>query len=312
MRRVLRVVYPKTWEEYFQDFLMEKQLAGCRERTIRDYCYHVSRFFQGYEGDLQDFEALRRRCLEYLGGEIAPATFNLRRAYLNNFFCYLIAQGVLSENPLKGIRARKDEGKARALPREVVEKLLDLPDKRTFTGLRNYTLLLLSLDTGIRPREAIQLLPEDFNLEAREVVIRKEVAKTKTSRTLPLSPLTCLWVRKLLQVRPKCWGNDVPVFCSQDGKPLCEYTWSHILREYSKKIGYRVTPYDLRHTFALYSLREGINPFALQRILGHTDLTMTKRYLALTNDDLKSEHNKSSPLKIFEARRLKRVLSGGY
>lgn len=79
------------------------------------------------------------------------------------------------------------------------------------------------------------------------------------------------------------------------------------MKEYSKKLGYRVTPYDLRHTFALYSLREGMNVFALQRILGHTDLTMTKRYLALTQEDLHKEHDKSSPLRLFEKKRLRKL-----
>ncbi|MGB4412768.1 MAG: site-specific integrase, partial [Atribacterales bacterium] len=193
------------------------------------------------------------------------------------------------------------------IPKEVVEKLLKLPEQKTFTGLRNYTLILLTLDTGIRPGEALKLLPENFNLEGREVTILPGVAKTKTQRTLPLSPLTCLWVKKLLSVRPNSWRESIPVFCSQDGKPLQVNSWSHILAKYSKKLGYKVTPYDLRHTFALYSLREGMNPFALQRILGHSDLTMTKRYLSLTQDDLKREHEKNSPLNLFEKKRIRGV-----
>ncbi len=151
----------------------------------------------------------------------------------------------------------------------------------------------------------MKLLPENSNLEGREVIILPGVAKTKAQRTLPLSPLTCLWLKKLLSVRP--WGENVPVFCSQDGKPLQVNSWSHILAKYSKKLGYKVTPYDLRHTFALYSLREGMNPFALQRILGHTDLTMTKRYLSLNQEDLKREHEKSSPLNLLEKKRIRGI-----
>lgn len=68
------------------------------------------------------------------------------------------------------------------------------------------------------------------------------------------------------------------------------------MARYSKKLGIRVTPYDLRHSFAIIYLRNGGNVFTLQRTMGHTDLNMTKRYLALDGDDLRNELEKSSPI----------------
>jgi site-specific recombinase XerD len=310
MGKALHLLQPRTWEEYLQSFLLEKQVSGCRERTIEDYRYHLTRFFQGYGGDLQDFEALRKRCLEYLGGGVAPTTFNIRKACLSGFFTFLIAQGVLAQNPLKGMKRRKDGGKPRSIPLEVLQKLLELPNKKTFAGLRNYALILLQLDTGIRPSEALHLLPQDFNLKAMEVTIPCEVAKTRVSRTLPLSPAVAQWVQRLLSVRPKEWGEEVPVFCSEWGKPLLETSWNHILRNYGKKLGHRITPYDLRHSFAILFLRNGGNVFALQRILGHTDLTMTKRYLALTQGDLREEHEKSTPLHTLVSKRVRKIKRG--
>ncbi len=283
---------------------MLKQVESLRPRTLKDYRYHINRFFNGV--NLEDWESIQKKVGEYFTENIAPATFNIRRKYLKSFFSYLVEQGALPQNPIS-FKIRKDEGKARALPQGVIEEFLKLPNKKTFTGLRDYALILFTLDTGIRPGEAFKLLPENFNLEGREVIMLPGVAKTKVQRTLPLSPLTCLWIKKLLSVRPNSWGESVPVFCSQDGKPMLTSSWGHRLNKYSKKLGYKVTPYDLRHTFALYSLREGMNPFALQRILGHTDLTMTKRYLSLNQEDLKREHEKSSPLKLFEKKRIREI-----
>lgn len=307
MGRVLKLVQPKTWKEYLNDFLLEKQIAGCRERTIADYRYHVEHFFQGLE-TLEDWEAIQRRVREYFPPHLAPATFNLRRAYLRAFFAYLVSQGAVPQNPIT-FRKRKDEGRERTVPQEVLRKLLELPDKRTYAGLRDYVLILLTLDTGIRPKEALSLLPEHFNLEAQEVTIPGGIAKTRTSRTLPLSPVVVKWVKRLLAVRPPEWRN-APVFCSQDGKPMLVTSWSHRLQGYGRKLGYRITPYDLRHSFALHSLRNGMNPFALQRTLGHTDLTMTKRYLALTKDDLRREHERSSPVNMLATKRVRKVERG--
>ena len=293
MGKVLRFVKLKSWEDYFEEFLLQKELEGLRPRTLNDYRYYIPRFFEGIA--LENAETITQRVKEYFTQDLSPASFNLRRSYIKSFFSYLVAQGAVTENPID-FPKRKDEGRARAIPKETLERLLELPDKSTFAGLRNYTIMLFSLDTGIRPGEALQLLPKDFNVRGREVVIPKEVAKTKTSRTLPLSPVVCITVQKLLSSRHPTWKDDVPVFCSQDGEYLQVRSWSHVLARYSKKLGIRVTPYDLRHSFAILYLRNGGNVFALQRTMGHTDLNMTKRYLALDGDDLRNELEKSSPI----------------
>jgi len=303
MKRPLRLVQPKTWREYLEDFVLEKRLAGCRERTIKDYIHHITRFFSSFRGDLQDFEALRRHLQGFFSADVAPATFNTRRKCLKAFFTYLVAQGALPANPVN-FKALREEGRARAIPLEILQKLLELPDKRTFAGLRDYVLILFTLDTGVRPGEALRLKVEDFNLEAAEVVVRPMVAKTKTSRTLPISAVTVYWLKKLLSVRPP---GAQTVFCNEYGRQLREDSWARILRIYSKKLGYKVTPYDLRHSFALYSLRQGMSPFALQRILGHRDLTMTKRYLALTQRDIKEEHSRASPLELVVRKRVRKI-----
>lgn len=293
MGKVLRFVKLKSWEDYFEEFLLQKELEGLRPRTLNDYHYYIPRFFEGIA--LENAETITQRVKEYFTQDLSPASFNLRRSYIKSFFSYLVAQGAVTENPID-FPKRKDEGRARAIPKETLERLLELPDKSTFAGLRNYTLMLFSLDTGIRPGEALQLLPKDFNVRGREVAIPKEVAKTKTSRTLPLSPVVCVAVQKLLSSRHPTWKDDVPVFCSQDGEYLQVRSWSHVLARYSKKLGIKVTPYDLRHSFAILYLRNGGNVFALQRTMGHTDLNMTKRYLALDGDDLRNELEKSSPI----------------
>ncbi|HOQ51704.1 MAG TPA: tyrosine-type recombinase/integrase [Candidatus Atribacteria bacterium] len=107
-------------------------------------------------------------------------------------------------------------------------------------------------------------------------------------------------------MQPLEW-RDTTVFCSFEGKELSEVSFGRRLKEYSRKIGYKITPYDLRHSFALLYLRNGGNVFTLQRTLGHTDLNMTKRYLALTGEDLKVEHEKATPVSDIVGKRVRRV-----
>ena len=51
-------------------------------------------------------------------------------------------------------------------------------------------------------------------------------------------------------------------------------------------------PHTFRRTFALWSLRAGMNIYALQRMMGHADLQILRRYLALIDDDLRQAHDK--------------------
>jgi len=306
MGRIIPLTTPKTWEDHLSYFILRKKASGIAPRTVRDYQYLIPHFFQAHPDALASQEKLASSVLKYFARDVKPATFNNRRIYLKVFFDYLVNEGVIEKNPIDFPR-RRDDGRARAVTPEVLRLLLEAPDRKTYTGLRDYCLLLFTLDTGIRPGEALQLLPDDFDLDTCEVLVREETAKTRRKRTLPLSPQAAFEIQRLLKVRPREWRGNTPVFCSQDGRPFQEPSWYQRLRKYGEKIGYKITPYDLRHSFAIMYLRNGGNIFALQRTLGHADLSMTKRYLALTQEDLRREHQKSTPLQQLTGKRVRRV-----
>lgn len=131
---------------------------------------------------------------------------------------------------------------------------------------------------------------------ARELYIRPEIAKTRVGRTLVLSPLTAQALARLLEERPQWWGEDTPLFASEKGNALDACTWAKRMAKYCQKEGVKVTPYGLRHTFAIEFLKASNDPFALQRILGHKDLTMTRRYIRYVQDDIREDHEKASPV----------------
>ncbi|MCG7386856.1 tyrosine-type recombinase/integrase [Paenibacillus sp. ACRRY] len=103
-------------------------------------------------------------------------------------------------------------------------------------------------------------------------------------------------MKRLISVRHEDWGEDTPIFCSYEGNKLTRHTWGDRLEVYSKRIGTHITPYDLRHCFSLEFIRNGAGAFHLQKALGHTTMAMTKRYVALVDEDLKAEHARSSPV----------------
>lgn len=119
--------------------------------------------------------------------------------------------------------------------------------------------------------------------------------------TLVLSPFTAQAFAKFLKVRPEWWSEDVPSFATENGRSLDRSQRAAKVREYCPQAGVKVTPYGLRHSFVTESLKASNDPFALQRILGHQDLTMTRHYVRYLQDDIREAHDKASPVQCPEA-----------
>ncbi len=283
------------WESILQEFLLFKKAEGRSETTIKDYNYHVNAFFKKYP-EAVDEDDLNKYVLKYMGQEgIAPATFNIRLIYLRAFFSYCADNGYLIWNPLMKIKKRKTQDRIVDIPEEVLKKLLKLPNKETFCGLRDYTLILLTFDTGIRPSEAFSLFPNHLNLDYLRVTIPAESAKTRQERILPITAITAQTVKQLINAHSPDW-EDSPIFCSYTGNKLDRSSWAKRLKGYSQELSYQITPYDLRHAFAVMYLRGGGHAFSLQNTLGHEDMSMTKRYVTISDRDLKTIHTKASPV----------------
>ncbi|MGI9953548.1 tyrosine-type recombinase/integrase [Moorellaceae bacterium AZ2] len=291
-----RVVQRVDLEDALEEFLLAKQADGISQRTLDDYRSHVTAFLKA-SPNLTTYDALQKAVIRYFSQACSPGYRNIRLRYLKAFFNWCVAQGYLPANPVAGIRpAKEDLNRIRHVPLEALKKLLNAPDKKTYAGLRDYCLILVQIDTGARPGELFQVRPTDLNLEARELYIRPEIAKTRVGRTLVLSPLTAQALARLLEERPQWWGEDMPLFASENGNALDACTWAKRMAKYCQKAGVKVTPYGLRHTFAIEFLKASNDPFALQRILGHKDLAMTRRYIRYVQDDIREAHEKATPV----------------
>ena len=286
-------------QSIMEQFICFKRAQGLAERTIKDYQTTFKLFLSFFEAQEIRLENIRDKILNLFSklSNLAPATFNNPYSYLNSFFNWSVNENYLDENPLKslGLKKKKDEGRIRCIEVAYIKALIDKIDLKTYTGLRDYVIVLLMLDCGIRPCEAFKIEVNDIDFKSGILRIRKEIAKTRTERILPLSMTMVNLLQRIIQVKPSDWNNNL-VFCKCDGLPMHVVMYDKRLAYYSQKAGVKVTPYDLRHTFAIMYLRNNGNAFTLQKTMGHADLSMTKRYLGLSLNDLKEQHQKASPL----------------
>jgi hypothetical protein len=102
----------------------------------------------------------------------------------------------------------------------------------------------LHLDTGIRPLEALTLLPSDFNYRGREVTVKGGKRQDPGSVELSLlSDITAKAIKKLLETRPSKWNGESPVFANWEGNVMRVETWAQRVKElYAVRLGVSLSP----------------------------------------------------------------------
>jgi len=214
---------------------------------------------------------------------------------VRGFFNWLEAEGYINDNPVARIKLPKLPRKLiRALSQQEVCHLLAVVDPRSPTGLRDQAIILLFLDTGLRLSELTGLCLTDLHLEEQYLIV---MGKGVKERQVPFGLKVRDVLRRYIEERinPVNEGAN-HVFLTQSGRPIRDDRVQKMLAFYGQKAGVRVHPHLLRHTFAKNFFANGGDPFTLQRILGHSTLEMTRRYVSLLMADVQKVHAKASPV----------------
>lgn len=179
-----------------------------------------------------------------------------------------------------------------------VEQLLHAINTKTVAGYRNYAIFLIMLDTGLRVSELCSLKVEKLWLEDG---MAKVLGKGNKERMIPIGKQLqrILW-HYIDRCRPEPTAtNCSSVFLTQAGRPLTRERVQKMMTGYGQKAklaGIRCSPHTLRHTAAIFFLRNGGDVFSLQRMLGNASLEMTRRYCELADIDVKRAHSRASPV----------------
>ena len=180
-----------------------------------------------------------------------------------------------------------------------VKKILKIPDKTTFVGLRDFVIMVVMLDCGVRVGELVNLKIEDVDFRSRYINVPAEITKSRTFRQMPISSKTIKLLKEMVSITKD--SDTEYLFPSAYVNQLETNQVINSFSKYGKlaKIKAKCTCHVWRHTFAVNFIKGGSNVFTLQRILGHSTLDMTRRYIQLTNTDLLRKHKEVSPLNRF-------------
>ena len=226
---------------------------------------------------LRELETSRQNCVR---------TRNVRLAAIKRFFRYLElrspeclerAQQVREIPVKKFVRTLVDY-----LDMEELEALLDAPDTRTRTGVRDRAMIYVAYAGGLRVSELLGLGIEDFGSDFRELSVR---GKGRKNRTLPLRTEARAALLEYISIRVD--SRLVPAFLNARGYPMTRSGFAGRLRIYTRTASEmmpsltekNVTPHTLRHTCAMHILAATGDIRKVSLWLGHECLESTQQYL---------------------------------
>jgi integrase/recombinase XerD len=227
------------------------------------------------------------------------------------FFHWLVRMRLVEDNPCDRVSfPRVGKPMIKTITPEEFERLLLACTPPNETGLmaaraaaRNRAILWVLYDSGIRVSELCGLRVGDFDRKQGILTVKGKGSK---ERRIALGS-NCQ--RHLLyyldQYRPDQeelaeWGSpdEDHLFLSETRLPLTKNGMTQLFARLKKRSGItgkRISPHIFRHTFAINYLKLGRDPFSLQELLGHEDMSTVKLYMHMNDEDIQEQKRKFSP-----------------
>ena len=276
-----------TLESQFQQFLNEKRyINNSSPNTILFY----EQSFKAFDlqsplsrGQLNERVATLRR-----QGK-SPSCCNAYIRGINSFLTWLFENGYAAER--LRVKALKAEVRLlRTFDENQIRGIVAFKPQ-TFAERRLHALVCLMVDTGIRINEALTLTRAKVDFDNLLITV---LGKGNKERVVPISFECRRILFRLLQTH-----SFNLVFCTKHGRPLLYDNTRRDFRRLMERLG--IKGFDgsfhaFRRFFARNYVRSGGNVFYLQRMLGHTTLTMSKKYVEVDTQDLQSTHLRTSIL----------------
>jgi integrase/recombinase XerD len=218
---------------------------------------------------------------------------------VKSFFRLLLRRGLLLHDPAAAVEYPRSE---RRLPRVILSqkearKILEAPDRKTPTGLRDRAILETFYGTGIRAGELASLTPDDVDTE--EGLLRVMRGKGRRDRNVPLTRAASEAIEAyLVRARPKLLRQQTRLlFLQNRGAKMDSGTLNRLVHQWAAAAGVKkhVTCHTFRHSVATHLLKGRADIRHIQALLGHASLQTTERYTHVEISDLKDVIRRAHP-----------------
>lgn len=264
---------------------------------LEQFSSYLKEFYEESDPGTANAIMIRSWMVQLSESGIANRSIRRKMSALKSFYRYLIKQGSIAGNPLTSIISPKI---SKRLPVYVEERSMaqlfrdtDFPDG--FQGARDYLLVTLFYETGIRLSELISLKEGSID---RSRGMMKVLGKRNKERMVPISDVVIAQIDKYLGEKSAYPQTESDYLLITDsGKKLYPKFVQRKVNYYLGEVSTldKRSPHVLRHTFATHMLNNGADLNAIKEILGHANLAATQVYTHNSIEKLKQVHRLTHP-----------------
>ncbi|MEI7814559.1 MAG: site-specific tyrosine recombinase [Coriobacteriia bacterium] len=232
---------------------------------------------------------------------LAPSTVERRVAAVKGLHKFLVREGITDNHPTARLPLPKvPERLPEVISIQDVDRFLGQPFPDSPAGLRDRAMLETLYGCGLRVSELTGLELAGMDLSAGYVRVSGKGSK---ERVVPIAGMAVHALDAYLRngrpyLRPKSSLRGVDtsaVFVNARGGRLSRQGVFGIVRAYGERVGLKMHPHTLRHSFATHLLEGGADLRALQEMLGHADITTTQVYTHVDRRHIREEYLSTHP-----------------
>ena len=243
------------------------------------------------EGDIQQY-------LSFKFPSSKSRSISRLLATLRRFFRYLLRENKIRIDPTLQIQSPKiPKSLPKSLSEEDVESLLNAPNVKIISGLRDKAMLELLYACGLRVSELVNILLTELSMT--EGIIRITGKGSKT-RLVPMGEEAVDWIKKYIDESRKNilkQKTSKYLFVTIRGSAMTRQAFWYLIKRYSiiAQIKKPMSPHILRHAFATHLINHGADLRVVQMLLGHSDISTTQIYTHVARERLKKLHQSHHP-----------------
>ena len=225
---------------------------------------------------------------------------------VRQLFKWLTQQNYLLYNPASELILMKQPSTLPIVLSEAeIDKLLQQPDIRKASGLRDRAMMELLYSTGIRRSECCHLELQDISADRQTLYVRK--GKGNKDRLIPIGDRAMYWLsRYLTEVRNQFLMDiqQTTLFLNDYGDEFRDTKLGDKVKKYMRHADINVpgSCHLLRHAMATHMMENGAELRYIQAMLGHADLSSTQIYTHVSIRRLQEVHSATHPAKIKKSR----------
>ena len=285
----------------FEEFIIEKEAHNLAKDTIDNYKTSFKIFCNFYSID--DFTTLEviEPSLFYKWintmkqNDVKPTTINHYLRDTRAFFYWCMRRGYIEED-FKIEMVKGQEEQLKLFSDDELDLLLEKPKKYdSFPVWRAWAIVNWVLGTGNRAATVCAIKIGNIDFNHKEIAI--EHTKNKKAQIIPLSSSLETSIKEYIRMWRNGASKEDYLFCNIADEKLTTNALRQAFEKYCSDRGVKHTNiHGLRHNFAKGWVKNNGNMFALQKVLGHSSLDMTRKYVKLFSEDIKEDFDRFNPL----------------